>query len=126
MNCCRLNCTWLAVLVGVLAGVTLGLLYGFGIVPIGFTFWAYLGIGVFGLLLTPIYATGVSCDGKCGCFPRYRTAILVGVVGTIVTAALGLILAPVAAVVTVAIVLGFATLFAVLFLATLVCLIECL
>ena len=126
MNCCRLNCTWLAALIGVLAGVLVGVLYALGFVATGLIFWAYLGIGVLGLLLTPIYATGVSCDGKCGCFTRFRTAILVGAIGTIVTAALGLIVAPVAAVLAVAIVLGVATLFAVLLLATLVCLTECL
>ena len=126
MHCCRLTCTWLAALIGVLAGVLVGVLYALGFVATGLIFWAYLGIGVLGLLLTPIYATGVSCDGKCGCFARFRTAILVGAIGTIVTAALGLIVAPVAAVLAVAIVLGVATLFAVLLLATLVCLTECL
>ena len=126
MNCCRLNCTLLAVLVGVLAGVLVGVLYAFGLVATGVIFWAYLGIGVLGLLLTPIYETGVPCDGKCGCFARYRTAILVAAIGTIITAALGLIVAPVAELVTVAIFLGIATLFVVLFLATLVCLTECL
>ena len=50
MNCCRLNCTLLAVLVGVLAGVLVGVLYAFGLVATGVIFWAYLGIGVLGLL----------------------------------------------------------------------------
>ena len=125
MNCCKLNCVWLAVLAGILAGVLLGVLYAVGLVSTGIVFWAYLGLGILGLLLAPIYATGVPCDGNCECFARYRTPILVGAIGTIITAAVGLIAVPVVTVVAAAVILGFATLLAVFLLATLACLAKC-
>ncbi|MBE6934799.1 MAG: hypothetical protein E7462_07140 [Ruminococcaceae bacterium] len=126
MDCCRLNCGWIAVLVGILAGVVLGILYALGFIATGIIFWAYLGIGVLGLLLTPLYASAAACDGSCRCFARYRGQIFAGLIGTILAAAVGLIVLPLAGVAVIAIVLGVATLFAVLFLATLVCLTECL
>lgn len=123
---CRCNCGYLALLAGIFAGVLAGVLYALGFITLGVVFWAYLAVGVLGLLLTPLYATGACGAGCSDCFARYRRQILAAAIGTIVTAVLGLLLAPVATVVVLAIALGIATLFVVLLLATLVCLTECL
>lgn len=125
MNCCRYNCACLSVIVAILAGVALGILYALGFVATGIVFWAYLAIGVLGIALAPIYATGVSCNGRC-CFARYRTLVLSGAIGTAVAAAVGLLAALAAPVVVAAIILGVATFFVVLLLGTLVCLTGCL
>ena len=126
MDCCRMNCGVFAILAAVVAGVVLGVLYAFGLVATGIIFWAYLLVGVAGLLLMPIYATRASCEGNCRCFGRYRAQLLVSALLTIVSAVVGLLTAPLAALAVVAIVLGIATFFVVLFLATVVCLVECL
>lgn len=123
---CRCNCGYLALLAGIFAGVAAGVLFALGFVSLGVIFWAYLALGGLALLLTPVYAM-TSCGKDCGkCFLRYRTPIVLAAVGTIVTAVLGLILAPLATLVVLAIVLGVATLFAVLTLGLLICLVECL
>lgn len=123
---CRCNCGYLALLIGIFAGVLAGVLYALGFIALGVVFWAYLAVGVLGLLLTPLYATGACGAGCSGCFARYRTQILVAAIGTIAAAVVGLIVAPFAAIPVLAIILGVATLFVVLLLATLVCLTECL
>lgn len=123
---CRCNCGYLALLIGIFAGVLAGVLYALGFIALGVIFWAYLAVGVLGLLLTPLYATGACGAGCSGCFARYRTQILVAAIGTIAAAVVGLIAAPFAATVVLAIILGIATLFVVLLPATLVCLTKCL
>lgn len=127
MNCsCRYNCGYLALLAGIFAGIAVGVLFALGFLGTGVVFWVYLALGILGLLLTPVYAAA-SCGTDCAaCFARYRLPIVLAAVGTILTAALGLLLVPVAGVVTLAIVLGVATLFAVLFLGILICLVQCL
>lgn len=126
MNACRLNCNYLALLIAVAAGVLLGILYALGFVATGIVFWVYLLIGVAGILLTPLYSTGASSECTSRCFARYCTQILVGAIGTVLLAAVGLLVAPIASVTIVAIVLGGNTLFVTLLLATLVCFVECL
>lgn len=123
---CRCNCGYLALLIGIFAGVLAGVLYALGLIAVGVIFWVYLGIGVLGLLLTPLYATGACGAGCSGCFARYRTQILAAAIGTILAAVVGLIAVPFVSVTVLAIILGVATLFAVLLPATLVCLTECL
>lgn len=125
MNCCKYNCAYVAVIVAILAGVALGILYALGFVSAGIVFWAYLATGVLGILLAPIYATGISCNGRC-CFARYRCLVLSAAIGTVVTGIIGLLAAPFAATTVVAIVLGVAAFFVVLLLGSLVCLTNCL
>ena len=121
MDCCGYRCGWLSVIVAILAGVLLGVLYALGTVATGVLFWAYLLFGVLGLLLTPLYA-GV----QCRCFLRNRALLLAAGIGTVVTAAAGLLLAPVAGVVVLGIVVGLATAFVTLLLGAVVCLASCL
>lgn len=123
---CRCNCGYLALLIGIFAGVLAGVLYALGFVALGVVFWAYLALGGLGLLLTPLYAITACGAGRGECFARYRTQILVAAIGTVVAAVVGLILAPIATLVVLAITLGVATLFAVLLPATLVCFTKCL
>ncbi len=123
---CRCNCGYLALLIAIFAGVLAGVLYALGFIAVGVVFWVYLGIGVLGFLLTPLYASGACGAGCSGCFARYRTQLLIAAIGTIVAAVVGLIAAPFVATALVAVILGVATLFAVLLPATLVCLTECL
>ena len=120
---CRCNCEYLALLAGIFAGIVAGILFTLGFVSLGVIFWVYLALGGLTLVLTPAYALS-SCGTGCGkCFQRYRTPIVLAAIGTIVTAVLGLILAPLATVVVLAIVLGVDTLFAVMTLALLICLV---
>ena len=124
MNC-RCNCGYLALLAGIFAGIIVGVLYTLGFVGTGIVFWVYLALGILGLLLTPLYAL-TACSTECArCFARYRWPIVLSAIATVVTGALGLILAPLATVTVLAIVLGVATLFAVLFLGILICLLNC-
>ena len=125
MNCCKNNCVYLAVIIGIIFGVVLGLLYGFGLVSTGIIFWAYLAVGVFGVLLAPIYSSGSSCRDSERCFCSFRAFILTSALGAIVAAATGLIIAPIAPTVVVGIALGVATLFAVMLIVSAVCLTNC-
>ncbi|MBR7122528.1 MAG: hypothetical protein IKC95_03665 [Oscillospiraceae bacterium] len=125
MSCCKYNCAYVTVIAAILAGVALGILYTLGYVSAGIVFWAYLAAGVLGILLAPIYATGISCGGRC-CFARYRCLVLSGAIGTVVTGVIGLLAAPFAATTAVAIILGIVTFFLVLLLGSLVCLTNCL
>lgn len=121
MACYRMNCAYLAAFIGILAGVVLGVLYAFGFVPIGIVFWVYLATGILGVLLAPLYAF-LDHDG---CFCSYRGLILAATVGSIVTAAVGLLVAPIAPVAVTAIVLGLATVFFVALLVSVLCLTNC-
>jgi len=122
MACCRMNCAYLSAIIGILAGVVLGILYAFGFVPTGIIFWVYLATGILGVLLAPLYAF-LDHDG---CFCNYRGLILTATVGNIITAAVGLLVAPVAPVAVTAIVLGLATVFLVAFLVSVLCITNCL
>ena len=124
--CSKYNCPYIAAIVALVAGVVLGVLYALGFVVTGIIFWAYLGIGVAALLLGPVYATSVTCEGSCQCFGANRNVFLASAIGTVVTALAGLIVAPIASVTVVGIVLGLATFFVVWLLGTIVCLMNCL
>ncbi len=125
MTYCRMNCVCLSAIIGIVAGVILGLLYAFGFVAAGITFWAFLAIGVLSVLLLPIYAAAASGNDN-GCFCGYRRLLFVTAIGTILTAGVGLIVAPVAATAVVAIFLGLAALFAVALLVATLCFANCL
>lgn len=120
MNC-KCSCGYIGLLVAIFAGVLAGILYATGFIAVGVVFWAYLAVGVLGLLLTPLYATE-----SCRCFFRYRTKILIAAIGTVIAAVVGLIAAPFVATTLVAVILGVATLFTVLLLSLTVCLSQCL
>ena len=121
MNCCRNQCGYGAAIIAILAGVALGVLYALGFVSTGIIFWAYLGIGVLGMLLAPLYAAV-----GCRCFCGFRRLYLAAAIGTVITAVAGLIVAAVGGVVAIAVVLGIATFAVVLLLGTVVCVTECL
>lgn len=125
MNCCKNNCIYTSVIIGVIVGIILGVLYGFGLVSTGIVFWAYLVFGVLGVLLAPIYASGSSCRENERCFCGLKGLVLTSVLGTVIAAALGLILVPIVPTVVTAIVLGLATLFAVMLIISAVCLTNC-
>ena len=125
MNCYRNNCACTAIIAGIIAGVILGVLYAFGVVSTGIVFWAYLLIGVLGLLLAPIYSD-ISSRGNRGCFCGYRYLYFLATVGVVITAAVGLAVATVAPLAVVAIVLGLATLSVVAELITVICITNCL
>lgn len=126
MFCCRSNCTFLAVILGVLAGFLLGILYAFEFVSTGILFWVYLVLGAFGILLAPLYAIGTAAREGERCFCYYKTLLLVGAVGTIVSSAVGLLTASLAPVAFVATVVGVATFFLTAFLSTVACLADCI
>lgn len=121
---CRCNCAYASIIIGILSGVILGVLYALGFVGTGIIFWIYLAMGVLGALLSPVYSGSASCrEGRCFC--RFRTLILASVIGTLISSAVGLIVAPVAATVAVAVLLGVATLFAVMLIVSALCLTDC-
>ena len=122
MTCCRMNCAYLSAIAGILAGVVLGILYAFGFISIGIVFWVYLATGILGVLLAPLYAF----QDHDNCFCSYRGLILAAAVGSIVTAAVGLLVVPIAPVAVTAIVLGLATVFFVALLVSVLCITNCL
>ncbi len=124
MGCCNRNCTCIAIIVGLIAAIALGVLYALGFVSTDIIFWAYLLIGVLGVLFAPLYAKPEGEDGCKGCFCRHRKLILTSAVGAILAAAVGLIVAA-ASTMVVAIVLGIATFFPVVLIVALVCLADC-
>ena len=126
MNCSRCECGYLAVIAGIIAGVTLGVLYSLGFIATGIIFWALLAIGVLGVFLAPIYAGGDGCPNGDRCFCRYRRLLVASAVGTIITAAAGLIIEALTSAIATAVVLGLATFFAVVLIASIICLARCL
>lgn len=126
MSCCRNECTCLSVILSIIAGVLLGVLYSLGFVTTGIIFWVYLAIGVAGVFLSPLYAAGCFGGENERCFCCHRKLLLTAAVGTIITAAAGLIIASLTSVIAIAIILGLTTFFAVLLLISLICLARCL
>ncbi len=126
MSCNRENCACVALIVAILAGVVLGILYALGLVPIVTVLWAYLGLGALSVLLTPVYTADEARDGNCRCACRYRRWLLVAAVGTILSAAVALLVTGIAGVVVAAILVGIATLFAAFLLGITICLTNCL
>ncbi|MBQ4146230.1 MAG: hypothetical protein IJD36_06370 [Clostridia bacterium] len=126
MCCCKTDCTWLAIITGILVGVLLGVLYSLGFVATGIIFWAYLAIGVLGVLISPVYASETSYGGNNCCFCRFKNLFLTGAVLNIIASAIGLVVAGVASTTIVAIVIGFATLFAVIELVAVICFTNCI
>ncbi len=124
MNCCRNTCAYLAVIIGLVAGIILGVLYAFGFVATGVIFWAYLLFGVLGILLAPLYAS--ASNSGCGaCFCRLRNLFYTASIGAVILAAVGLIVSALTSAIATAIVLGLATVFVVMELVSVVCVTDC-
>ncbi len=119
MTCCQNNCSYAAVILGILAGVAVGVLYALGFVTVGVLLWAYLSLGAAAVLLSPVYAA------LSPCFCVYRTVFLIGAFGAIVAAAVAFFTVGIAPLALFAVILGIATLFAVLTLITAVCITAC-
>lgn len=126
MSCCRSECAYLAVIIGIIAGVILGVLFSLGFVATGIIFWAYLAIGIAGVFLSPIYAFLDNVCRERNCFCGNKIILLVAVVGTIITAAVGLIVAGIASTVVLSIVIGLATFFVVMLLVAIICVTRCI
>ena len=126
MSCCKNECAWLSIIIGIISGVALGVLYALGFVATGLIFWAYLAIGVAGIFLLPIYAINNSCRENGQCLCSFRKLLTIASVGAIVLSAFGLILGGTLSTVAFAITLGIATLFVVMLLVLVLCLVRCL
>ncbi len=126
MSCYKSNCSFVAVIVGIVAGVILGVLYSLGFVATGILFWSYLAIGVAGVLLSPLYAASASRHGTNRCFCAFGGLLLTAAFGAILAAAIGLLVAGPASTVVVAIVVGVATFFVATLLAAVACFVNCL
>ena len=124
--CCRNSCVYLSIIVGIVAGVILGVLYSLGFVSSGIVFWVYLVIGALGLLGSPLYAEKALYNCSETCFCRFKGLILTVSAGSVIAAAVGLIVANVASTVVASIVFGVASFFVATLLAALVCLANCL
>ncbi len=123
---CRYECAYLAVIVGIISGVALGVLYALDLVMAGVVFWVYILIGALGILLTPIYGLKSSSSCNESCFCRYRGPITIAGAGAIVFAAIGLIVQFIAPVTVFSIIIGVATFFAVLLISLIACLANCI
>ncbi len=119
MTCCQNNCSYAALILGILAGVAVGVLYALGFVTVGVLLWVYLTLGVAALLVSPVYAA------LSPCFCVYRTAFLIGAFGAIVAAAVAFFTVGIAPLTLFAVILGIATLFVVFTLVTTVCITAC-
>lgn len=123
MTSCRPQCTSVAIIVGILSGVILGVLYALGFIFTSIIFWAYLAIGVAEVLLAPIYANNRNLCTDCFC--NQFSLITIAAVGTILLAAIGLIIENIVSVTAVAIIFGLASFFVVSLLALLICVAIC-
>ena len=126
MNCCKSNCTCLAIIIAIIAGVILGVLYSLGFVSTGIIFWVYAVIGVLALLLTPLYARTTTENRRERCFCPYRRFILTAAIGTVIASVVGLIVAGIAGTVVTAIITGVSTFFLTMLLVSIVCLTGCI
>ena len=122
---CRNGCQFVAVIVGIIAGVVLGILNFAGFVATGIIFWAYLLIGVLGVFALPLYAIQNSsvCIARCVC--SLKTIYTIAALGTVLSAAVALIVAAIGTPVVVAILTGVATFFVVFLLILVICLTRC-
>ena len=123
MSCCRCEC--LSVVIGIIAGVILGILSFAGFVSTGVIFWVLLAFGLFETLLAPIYGflNQDACDERCFC--SYRRLLTFAAVGAIITSVIGLIIAGLGFPIVLAIVVGLSVFFSVMLLVALICLARC-
>ena len=87
-NCnCRANCTGVALVVSVLAGIIAAFLQVTGAITLTVPFlWVLFGIGV-GFLAKVVIAAALTRNHRSGCCPcTALNALLVGALGTILTA----------------------------------------
>ncbi len=125
MCCYNSDCLCLTIVLSIIAGVLLGILFGLGFITASPVFLIYLITGIAGVLLVPLYGILRSCTGE-GSFCRLNRVLQIGLIGTVITAAAGLIIAGIASLSTVAIVFGVSTFFIVLTLGTLLCYAKCI
>ncbi len=123
MTSCRPQCTSVAIIVGILSGVILGVLYALGFIFTSIIFWAYLAVGVAEVLLGPIYANNKTLCTDCFC--SQFSLITIAAVGTILLAAIGLIIQNIVTITATAIIFGLASFFVVSLLALLICVAIC-
>ena len=126
MACCKNECACLSIIIGIVAGVILGILYTLGFVSTGIVFWAYIAIGIVGAFISPIYAMNECARESRQCFCGCQKFLLVSIIGTIIVSSIGLIVAAPASTVVVAIVLGVATLFTAMLISGVIFLANCL
>ncbi len=125
MDCCKSNCIFASVIAAIISGVILGVLYSLGFVATGIIFWAFLAIGVGTALLLPLYTIRGNCADGNRCVCSYRRTLTVASIGTIIAAAVGLIV-PITSTIVTAIVVGIATFFAALTVFSALCFARCL
>ena len=125
MDCCKTNCIFASVIASLIVGVVLGVLYSLGFVATGIIFWVFLAIGAGAALLLPIYAFLGGCQDRNNCVCRHRGLLAFAAIGTIIVAAVGLIV-PITSTIVTAIVVGVATFFAALLLSSAICFARCL
>ena len=126
MSCCRNNCVYLAIIIGIITGVVLGVLSALGFISTGIIYWVYAVIGVLGVIFSPLYAQISSQNSYERCFCFYRSLILTAAIGTIISSVVGLIIAGIAVPIILAIVTGVSTFFLTALLVSLVCLSNCI
>ena len=125
MECCKSNCIFASVIAAIVSGIILGVLYSLGFVATGIIFWAFLAIGVGTALLLPLYTIRGNCADGNRCVCSYRRTLTVASIGTIIAAAVGLIV-PAFSIVVTSIIVGVATFFAVFTLFSALCFARCL
>ncbi len=125
MDCCKSNCIFASVIAAIISGIILGVLYSLGFVATGIIFWAFLAIGAGAALLLPLYTIGGNCAEGNRCVCSYRRTLTVASIGTIIAAAVGLIV-PAFSIVVTSIIVGVATFFATFTLFSALCFARCL
>ena len=125
MSCCKCECAYVSIIVGIIAGVILGILFALGFVSTGIIFWAYLLVGVLGVLLAPIYGFLSRVSGAERCFCGNRILYLVGAVGTVILSAISLIITAFAGTTLIAVAIALATFFVTVLIVTSICITNC-
>lgn len=122
---CRYNCTVLALILGVIAGVAAAFLLitgGLTVTPV----YLAVAFAVAVVYLGVLVATASDRRGSAGCLCRTLGALLAGILGTVATSAILVLTGIVATSVLSAILVGLLAFFFTLMIAAAACYVRCL
>lgn len=127
-NCgCNLSCKAIGILLSIVFGVLAGILFFFKALPcVTVSIWVALAIAVIVLIATifAVFRSNSISDKVCLC--RNISTLLVGVIGTIITAVVALALWLLPCSIFIATLIGLIAFFFVLTLSAVVCILLCL
>lgn len=122
-------CCLVGVIISVVIGIAVGLLFAFGFIPnIVTSVWIAFGLSVFTLIVLITAMLVAACcesDALKKCLRKNVLCLLVGIIGTLVTALVALSITLITSSIIVAIIMGLGAFFASLMLIALISFILC-